>query len=201
VRILCVGDSYTVGEGVHPDGSWPHLLAGRLAGPGGRISPVIVGRTGMTVADVHDALEAAAPAAPFDLVTLQAGVNDQYRDGAPARCAADFDRLAAAAVGLADGRPGRVIAVSIPDWSVTPHAADRDRRAVAEEIDRFNEALRSAAGRRRIRWVDVTEVSRACGGEPEMLAADGLHPSAAQYARWLERIEPAAAAALGDAAD
>jgi lysophospholipase L1-like esterase len=201
VRILCAGDSYTVGEGVHQGGSWPHLLAGRLAGPGGRPDLEVVGRTGMTVVEVHGALDAAAPAAPFDLVTLQAGVNDQYRGGSLAGCAVDFGRLAGAAVILADRRPARVIAVSIPDWSVTPHATGRDRRAVAAEIDRFNEALRSVAGRRRIRWVDVTEVSRTCGDAPGMLTPDGLHPSAAQYARWLDRIEPAVVAALGDAAD
>ena len=188
-----------MGEGVHPDGSWPRLLAGRLASPDGPPSLEVVGRTGMTVAEVHEALGAAA--ATFDLVALQAGVNDHYRGGSPAGCAADFDRLAAAAVVLAGGRPGRVLALSIPDWSVTPHAAGRDRRAVAAGIDDFNDALREAAAGRGIRWVDVTEVSRTSGAEPRMLARDGLHPSALQYARWLERIEPAAAAALGDAAD
>ncbi len=44
-------------------------------------------------------------------------------------------------------------------------------------------------------WVDVTGLSR----EPhdDWLAADGLHPSAAQYAQWAARALPAARAALG----
>jgi lysophospholipase L1-like esterase len=155
----------------------------------------------MTVAEVHDALAAAGHAPPFDLVTLQAGVNDQYRGGSRVACAAGFDALAGAAIALTGRRAGRVLALSIPDWSVTPHAAGRDRRAVAAGIDGFNEALREVAARRGIRWIDVTGISRASAGDPLMLAPDGLHPSALQYARWLEEIEPAAAAALGDEAE
>jgi lysophospholipase L1-like esterase len=48
----------------------------------------------------------------------------------------------------------------------------------------------------RCGYVDVMHVSREIGGRQEMLMADGLHPSAAMYKKWVDRIEPVAAAAL-----
>jgi hypothetical protein len=43
-----------------------------------------------------------------------------------------------------------------------------------------------------VAFVDITGVSRDRGGEPDMLAADELHPSAAMYARWAEVALPIA---------
>jgi lysophospholipase L1-like esterase len=47
-----------------------------------------------------------------------------------------------------------------------------------------------------VRFVDITTASRDGGGSAAMLAADGLHPSAAMYARWTEQVLPAARDAL-----
>jgi lysophospholipase L1-like esterase len=45
-----------------------------------------------------------------------------------------------------------------------------------------------------VHWVDVTPASRE--GHKDWVAADGLHPAAAQYARWAELAFDAAASAL-----
>ena len=84
--------------------------------------------------------------------------------------------------------------MSIPDWGVTPFAADRDRQAVAADIDRFNEALADLTTGADVPLVDVTETSRAA---PDLVAPDGLHPSGEQYRRWVDLIAPVAEAALG----
>src|SRR5262245_38959702 len=47
--ILCLGDSYTVGEGVSRDERWPERLAAALDSEGAWIgSPEIIARTGWT---------------------------------------------------------------------------------------------------------------------------------------------------------
>ena len=45
---------------------------------------------------------------------------------------------------------------------------------------------------RGVAFVDIAPVSRARGAEPEMLAEDGLHPSAAMYAQWTRLALPVA---------
>jgi len=92
-----------------------------------------------------------------------------------------------------------VIVVSIPDWGVTrfARAKNRDAELIASEIDRFNAAARKIAVQHRVAFVDVTPASREAGDGNAMLVADGLHPSAAQYAMWTDAIVPAAMQALG----
>lgn len=191
-RLLCLGDSYTVGEGVAEPEGWPARLAARLP----RAPAVqIVARTGWTVAELHAGIDAAAPEGPFDLVTVLAGVNDQYRGLPPGDYPPAFGALLDRATGFAGGHPGRVVAISIPDWGVSPFAEGRDRERIAREIDGRNAAAASEARRRGIAWVDITGISRS----PECRSAfapDGLHPSGAQYEAWTGPILAAASAAL-----
>jgi lysophospholipase L1-like esterase len=189
-RILCIGDSYTIGEGVARRESWPHQLAERLIGSGHAAAVRVVGRTGATAAELNEMVLAAGPAPAYGVVTVQAGVNDQYRGDPIDRFAADFGTLLDTAAAATGGRSDYVLAVSIPDWSVTPHAADTDRSAAAAAVDRFNDAARRVAEQRRAGWIDVTEASRSAGALPDMLADDGLHPSGRQYRLWVAQIEP-----------
>ena len=197
MRVLALGDSYTAGEGVPAADAWPARLAAALAARGLAIAPPqVVARTGWTVGELAAALTAGDPGGPFALVTLLAGVNDQYRGGTPAAYRPAFRALLARAVALAGGRPAHVVVISIPDWGVTPFAAGRDRAAIARALDAFNRVARAEAARAGARWVDVTAISRRHGADPAFLAADGLHPGAAAYAEWTRAILPEAEAAL-----
>lgn len=199
-RFLALGDSYTIGEGVRADERWPGRLAAELRLRGAEIAtPDIVARTGWTCAELAAGIGAAAPTGPFDLVSLLAGVNDQYRGGSPDDYARAFAGLVDAAVAFAGGRAGRVLVLSIPDWSVTPFAEGRDRAALAAEIARFNAANRAAAAAVGARYVDVTPDSRRAAGDPSLLADDGLHPGARMHATWARLALPAAQAALATA--
>lgn len=185
LRYLALGDSYTIGEAVPAAGSWPAQLVGLARERGMEIAePEIVATTGWTTDELEAGIDAASPAGAFDVVTLLIGVNDQYRGRDAASYRAGFERLLRRAVEFAGGRPGRVIVASIPDWGVTPFAADRDAARIAAEIDAFNAVNRAAAVGAGARYVDVTPVSRRRGADPGMLAPDGLHPSAAMYAEW-----------------
>jgi lysophospholipase L1-like esterase len=112
-----------------------------------------------------------------------------------------FNTVLTQAVGLADGDPGRVLVVSIPDWGTTGFGADDPRgpALIATQIDAYNEAQRELCQMRGIAHVDITALSRVVAADLSMLVADRLHPSADQYARWLEPIATAAAGALAPA--
>jgi lysophospholipase L1-like esterase len=199
VRYLALGDSYTLGENVPPGECWPAQLALLLRREGVALGdPEIIARTGWTTADLAAAIDGTAPRGPFDLVSLLAGVNDQYRGGDPDDYRPAFRALLARAAALANGDAGRVLVLSVPDWGVTPFARDRERASIAASIDRFNAVNHEETLLRGARYVDVTASSRRAGrpGSESLLAADGLHPSGALYAEWARLVLPHALAAL-----
>ena len=195
---LALGDSYTIGEGVPCDGNWPSQLAARLRTEGTDVhGPRILATTGWTTDELEDAMDTARFEPSYALVSLSIGVNNQYRGRAVNGYRGQFRGLLRRAVALAGSEAARVLVVSIPDWGMTPFAAreGRDTVATAQAIDGFNAVAREEAARIGARWVDVTAISRAPDSQVE-LVDDGLHPSSAQYARWVEVIVPGARAAL-----
>jgi lysophospholipase L1-like esterase len=193
---LALGDSYSIGEGVAPAERWPMQLATRLRGEGIALAePAILATTGWTTDELAAAMDEARFEPPYALASLLIGVNDQYRGRDAGGYRPAFGQLLERAVALAGRRAGRVLVLSIPDWGVTPfaHASGRDTAAIGRDIDRFNALAYEETRLAGARWVDVTAISREHAG---LLAADGLHPSGAQYTLWAEAALPAARAAL-----
>ena len=197
-RFLALGDSYTIGEGGPEQQRWPAQLVARLRAEDLRIAePQIIARTGWTTDELAAAMDAAQFQPPYQLVTLLVGVNNQYRGRPLDEYRGQFRSLLQRAIELTGSDPRRVLVISIPDWGVTPfaHDARRDPQSIATQIDVFNAAAREEAAARNTRFTDVTGISR----DPRyrhLLVADGLHPSGAQYARWVEAIAPVAAEIL-----
>lgn len=197
---LALGDSYTIGEGVADEGRWPVQLAMRLQAADVAVqAPRIIATTGWTTDELSAAMDETTLDASYDLITLLIGVNNQYRGRAQDEYREQFAALLNRAVSLA-GDAARVVVVSIPDWGVTRFAEGRDRKAISSEIDTFNAIAREEVEREGSAWVDITGISRDAGDADDMLVEDGLHPSAAQYARWTDAIFPEAVDALAKAA-
>ncbi|MEP7185800.1 MAG: SGNH/GDSL hydrolase family protein [Rhodanobacter sp.] len=193
---LALGDSYTIGEAVSAQERWPVELARRLRQKDVIIdAPRIVAVTGWTTDELSAGMDAETLAPPYDLVTLQIGVNNQYRGRSAQAYRQPFSTLLKRAIHLSGDKPGRVVVVSIPDWGVTRFAREqgRDAAKIAAELDHFNSIAREEAAHAGARFVDITGISRQ---HPELVTSDGLHPSAVQYALWVEAIESAALAAL-----
>ena len=200
LRYLALGDSYTIGEGVAEAEGWPMQLARALRIGGLAMSdPRIIARTGWSTDELDAAIDAAQPLADYDLVSLLVGVNNQYRGRGVDDYRGQFFGLLERAIGFARWRPDRVLVLSIPDWGVTPFAfaGGRDARAIADDLDAYNAAAREACEAHGVAFVDITAISRDDGGSVTMLADDGLHPSAAQYARWVDAALPVAIRLLG----
>ena len=181
-RYLALGDSYTIGESVPEADRFPNQLARELGIP----APEIIAKTGWTTDELNAAIDAAHPQGPFDLVTLLIGVNNQYRGRDAEEYRREFAALLQRAIAFAGGDPSKVIVVSIPDWGVTPFAEGRDRKKIADEIDRYNYINQEEAMKARASYVSITGTSRR--GDPELIAPDGLHPSGKQYAEWVKMI-------------
>ena len=72
-------------------------------------------------------------------------------------------------------------------------AAFGDPASRRAAIIRCNAVLGELCRERGIRFVDgILAISSEAAFDASLVAGDGLHPSGAQYARWVtERIEPA----------
>jgi lysophospholipase L1-like esterase len=187
LRILALGDSYTIGESVPVEQRWPVQLAALLRKRGLPVAePQIIAKTGWTTDELSAAMDAATLTPPYDLVTLLIGVNNQYRGREVDNYRGEFRALLDRAIDLAGDRPDRVLVLSIPDWGITPFAREKQRDAttVAAEIDAYNAVNREEAQRSGIAWVNITPMTREAATDSTLLAEDGLHPSGRDYARW-----------------
>jgi len=192
LRYVALGDSYTIGTSVVPADRWPDRLAASLTTwtPPVRLDLVAnLGVNGYTSTDlIRQELPAVAAHAP-GFVSVLIGVNDVVQ-GVPDHV---YARNAAAILDalLAIVRARRMVVVSIPDYTVTPSGADYgDPDRQRDGIVRNNATMARLADQRGIALVDVFELSRRAASDRTLVAADGLHPSGAQYELWVERIAP-----------
>jgi lysophospholipase L1-like esterase len=196
LHYLALGDSYTIGESVPAEARWPVQLVQLLRDRHIVIDdPQIVAVTGWTTGELSTGMDQAVLKPDYDLVSLLIGVNDQYRGYSAESYRTAFSAMLHRAITLAGNRPQRVVVVSIPDWGVTPFAHNDSRfpAQIANELDVYNAIARDEAKRIGAHWVDITAISRQ---HAELVADDGLHPSAEQYTLWAHAVFPAAQQAL-----
>jgi lysophospholipase L1-like esterase len=124
----------------------------------------------------------------YDVVSLLIGVNNQYRGRSAENFTTEFEALLKRAMALAGNKPNHVFVLSIPDWGVTPFAADRDSKKIAGEIDAFNAICESVSKQYKTAFIDITSSQREDGSNEEFLATDKLHPSGKEYAKWAAQL-------------
>lgn len=188
---LALGDSYTIGESVSQDQSFPFQLAGKLNSTGIKVSaPEIIATTGWTTDELIRAIRENDLKNKYDLVTLLIGVNNQYRGYSKENYRTEFQELLQTALFFANNRPERVFVISIPDWGVTPFAQKSGRNAarISAEIDDLNKVNKEEALRAEISYIDITPGSREAANDPSLLAEDGLHPSGKMYSEWATKL-------------
>jgi len=187
---LALGDSYTIGEGVIQDDSWPFLLKESMSASGVELKPVdVVAQTGWTTSELLGGIAEEDPNG-HDIVSLLIGVNDQFRNRPMQTFETEFIVLLDKAFELA-GSEGRVLVISIPDYGVTPFGSNNSEK-IERELNSYNDFMRMQAESKNIPFANITEISREMGAGPGALATDDLHPSRLQYTRWVEeQIKPA----------
>ncbi len=190
IHYLALGDSYTIGESVAENDRWPNQLAAMLSNQGIQTEVTIIARTGWTTDELWQGIQANPPKGKYDLVSLLIGVNNQYRGYSVDEYREQFRFLLNKSIEYAGGDVNHVFVFSIPDWGVTLFATGQDRGRISSEIDLFNTTSREETEKAGVHYVDITPISRKAVGEPNLLAADGLHPSGEMYAQWVELAFP-----------
>jgi lysophospholipase L1-like esterase len=188
VKFLALGDSYTIGQSVAASARWPAQLIDSIRAEGINASDArIIATTGWTTDNLELGITRADLSNDFNLVSLLIGVNDFYQRGTVEAYIPKFKGLLNTAVMLAGGDKSRVFVVSIPDYGFTPFGQS-DRPAISAGIDAFNAANKIVTDEMGILYVDITDISRRGLDQPDLVAGDGLHPSAKQYTLWVRRI-------------
>lgn len=187
---LALGDSYTIGQSVNAADRFPTQTANLLAQQGINMSvPQYIAQTGWTTVNLSSAMPSSLPT-NYDIVTLLIGVNDQYQTHDTTGYRQRFTNLLSRAIELANGKKEQVFVVSIPDYSVTPFAANNDTARIRREIDWFNAINKHVTQLFNCAYLDITPSTREAKNNTALLAADGLHPSALEYRRWANRLAP-----------
>jgi lysophospholipase L1-like esterase len=182
-RYVALGDSFTAGTGAMPSEAFPARL---VAHWGCHPSDLLVDDLGVDgyatddlIADELPQLR-RSPRAP-QIVTLAIGANDIVRGADEATYRAHVRSILAAIV--ASGA-NRIVAIPQPDWSTSPAARAFGAPATLHaSIAAFNAILEAETTAVSGHYVDLSALMQEQAAA-HMLAADGLHPSAAAYDAW-----------------
>ena len=210
MKMLCLGDSYTIGEGVNETQTWPNQLIKQLENEQIKIARCdVIAKTGWTTNDLNQAINKFSSAPHYDLVTLSIGVNNQYQGIDIQTYKIEFTHLLKNAIRFANNNPAHVLVISIPGYEKTSFASDtnnllqrkekysriQDMTAdeIGRSIDQYNHAAQqiisemNAANSAKISFIDITPITREKAG---LTTRDGLHPSAEMYQEWVKLILP-----------
>ncbi len=185
---LALGDSYTIGEDVLLQESFPYQIVQMLRKEGyDMAAPEIIAKTGWTSEELQAGIAGYTFSARYDFVSLLIGVNNQYRQLDLIFYKQQFEALLIKAVELAGDKRDHVVVLSIPDYGVTPFAKEKDTVKISKEIDEYNNLGKALCIQYKIPYVDITESARATS-DAASIAEDGLHPSAKEYAEWAGKL-------------
>jgi len=199
IRYVAIGDSYSIGEGTSPNESWPALLTRHLNDKGLRVDLVAnPSRTGWTTQQAIDRELPIFVESKPNFATLQIGVNDWVQGVDAETFRKNFTYLVDQMLAMLRDK-NRLLIVTIPDFGVTPTGPRYARgRNISEGLTRFNQIITEEATKRGVHAVDVFPISKQMGDDPSLVAADGLHPSAKEYAAWEKIIFPVVFGLLKD---
>ena len=202
LRYVALGDSYTIGTAVERASErWPDRLVAALAHPSAaeRLSGLdLVANLGVNGFTSRDVIEVELPRLDSlrpEFASLLVGVNDVVQGVPSATYRSHAGRILDNLLGFVPAN--RIVTVSTPDYTVTPQGASYGDPAVqAAAIRASNAILGELAAARGIAFVDIHGLSLRAASDRTLVAGDGLHPSGAQYALWVERIAPVVAGLL-----
>ena len=185
---LALGDSYTIGEGVPLDESFPYQLVQTLRKTGHNFTAAeIIAKTGWTTEDLKKGIRKHVFLTSYNFVTLLIGVNNQYKSLDINEYALHLEQLLKQAIAFAGGENRHVFILSVPDWGSTPFASGRDRETITKEISKYNLVNKNIADEYKVQYINTTLPAETEMDE-ELLAPDKLHPSGKEYQRWAQLV-------------
>ena len=192
VKLLSLGDSYTIGQSVCEICRFPEQLKARLKknNPDKSIDLNVIAKTGWTTTSLINAINAEELANNFDLVTLLIGVNNQYQGQDFSIYEDEFPKLVDTAISKAKGNKKNIMVISIPDYAFTPFGKGDSN--ITNAINKYNLFAENYCQSNDVTYINITDITRLGLDDEELVASDGLHPSKLAYTKFVERIFPLA---------
>jgi len=173
-RLLVLGDSLSAAYGIDPASGWVALLGRRLRQAGFPHRVVNASISGDTSTSGRRRLAAALARFRPDIVCIELGANDGLRGLSPALLRANLDAMVREV--RAHGAAPVLIGVRLP-----PNYG-------AAFTDSFSAVYREVALTQNVPL--APRLLARVGERPELMQADGLHPTAAAQPRLLANVWP-----------
>ena len=193
IKYVALGDSYTIGEGAKPGEAFPDLLTKHLKDNG--INIVLSANPSVTGWTTEDLMEKELPVFDRikpDFVTLLIGVNDWVQGVDSGSFHKNLTYIIDHVQSLLPDK-SKLLLVTIPDFGMTPTGKMYSQgRDISKGITDFNNIIKNEGHKRNLPIVDIFPETQKMKDSPDLIAHDGLHPSAKEYALWEKLIYPVA---------
>lgn len=187
LTFLALGDSYTIGEAVTEEQSWPHLLVKELYRRDyAFLPPTILAKTGWRSDELLHEMDGIEAKEKFDMVSILIGVNNQYQGKSIEVFKEELNAIIDKAILQSKKGAKGIFAFSIPDYGVMPAMRGKDAKKIAKEIKAYNIASAQIYFQRGIPFYDITKISKGAKENAGLIANDKLHPSVNMYRMWVK---------------
>jgi lysophospholipase L1-like esterase len=184
LKYLALGDSYTIGEGILFEHSYPKQIVNEIS----LIDSVrVIAKTGWTTDELIDTLDNLS-LKKYDVVSLLIGVNNQFRGYSIDNYVVEFENLLVRAINYSKDK-SNLFVLSIPDYGVTPFGKTKGKEKIYSEINSYNNINRLISEKYNVMYFDITDISREAESDTTLLAIDKLHPSKKMYEMWVEKLK------------
>ena len=188
IRYIPIGDSYTIGEGLPEEETWPYLLTQRLQQDGVEI--VLLENPAVTGWTTQQAIDSELPLLGQNQITFSTiliGANDQFGGGSPDDYSMRLKKLLDEMERVIPDK--KILLITIPDYVRSPAMkAFSDKAEATRGLEQFNEIIKQEGARRGLPVADIYPLSQQIATDESMFTSDGLHPSAKQVQLWEEVI-------------
>lgn len=179
---LALGDSYTIGEGIKENDSFPFQLSEKL----GFSTPKIIAKTGWITRDLLNAIDQKELLEKYDFISLLIGVNNQYQGKSRTQYFIELDQLIQFAISKVSNKKNLVV-LSIPNYGYTPFGKNW-QAFISSELLWYNQTIKELANKNGLTFINITPSSLLAEQDVTLLADDDLHPSAKMYHLWVNEI-------------
>jgi acyl-CoA thioesterase-1 len=188
LKYMAMGDSFTAGSGSSTEQSYPARLRELWLSAGMEVELQNVAEEGHTSEDVVKLQLPKVEAFHPDFVTITVGANDIAQGKKDKAYRAALKKIFSALI--TSGVPSkRIFVLSQPNWSEAPAAAAfGEPEQLAQQIRDYNNALRDECKKARVSFIDLTPLTDR-QAKSQLIASDGLHPSALAYEQWARRLQ------------
>ncbi len=189
INYLPLGDSYTICTGATEKEAWPLLLTNHLIE--NKIECKLLdnpARNGFSTQNLIDNELPLIKKLKPDFVTILIGVNDWVRGVSKETFTKNLEFILDEVQKTITDKK-KIILITIPDFGVTPQGKGYGNgRDIGKGIAEFNAVIITEAKKRSLPLVDIYDLSKKMKDDLTLVAADGLHPSAKEYALWEKLI-------------